>query len=78
VYTLPFISTAFVPTASMTPILAWFAEYQPFSPIIDTLRTLFANGDVGSRGLVAVGWCIALALVGYLWARAAYNRSTTA
>jgi ABC-2 type transport system permease protein len=59
----------------MTPILAWFAENQPFSPIIDTLRVLLMGGDVGTRGLVAVGWCVALTLIGYVWARFAYNRA---
>lgn len=77
VYTLPFISTAFVPTTTMTPVLAWFAEHQPFSPIVDTMRNLLIGGDVGSRGLVAVAWCIGIMLVGYLWARAAYNRTST-
>jgi ABC-2 type transport system permease protein len=75
IYTVPFLSTAFVPATSMTPILAWFAENQPFSPIIDTLRVLLMGGDVGTRGLVAVGWCVALTLIGYVWARFAYNRA---
>jgi ABC-2 type transport system permease protein len=73
IYTVPFLSTAFVPTDAMTPILAWFAENQPFSPIIDTIRALLTGGEVGTRGLVAVGWCLALTLIGYLWARSAYN-----
>lgn len=78
VLTVPFLSTAFVPTASMTPILAWFAENQPFSPIIDTIRTLLMGGDVGTRGLVAVGWCVVLTLAGYIWARIGYNRTMSA
>jgi ABC-2 type transport system permease protein len=76
IYTIPFLSTAFVPATSMTPILAWFAENQPFSPMIDTIRALLMGGDVGTRGLVALGWCIVLTLIGYVWARAAYNRTT--
>jgi ABC-2 type transport system permease protein len=76
IYTVPFLSTAFVPAASMTPILAWFAENQPFSPMIDTLRALLTGGDDGARGLMAVGWCVVLTLVGYIWARLAYNRSS--
>jgi ABC-2 type transport system permease protein len=76
IYTLPFLSTAFVPASSMTPILAWFAENQPFSPMIDTLRVVLLGGDAGTRGLVAVGWCVAFTLIGYIWARVAYNRTS--
>lgn len=75
---LPFLSTALVPTSSMTPVLAVIAENQPFSPIIDTLRALLMDTPVGTRGLVALGWCVAMILVGYLWARFAYNRSSVA
>lgn len=74
-YTLPFISSAFVPTQSMTPVVKWIAENQPFSPIIDTVRGLLIGTLIGSRGLVAVAWCLGIALFGYLLARAAYNRS---
>jgi ABC-2 type transport system permease protein len=74
-YILPFFSSAFVPTRSMTPVVSWIAENQPFTAIIDTLRALLMGAPVGSRGLVALGWCAAFIVVGYLWARAAYNRS---
>lgn len=74
-YILPFLSSAFIPTASMTPVLGWIAENQPFSPIIDTIRALLLGTPVGSRGLVAVGWCVLFAVVGYVWARVAYNRN---
>lgn len=75
-YTLPFISSAFVPTQSMTPVVKWIAENQPFSPIIDTVRGLLIGTPIGSRGLVAVAWCIGIALFGYLLSRAAYNRNS--
>jgi ABC-2 type transport system permease protein len=71
---LPFLGSGFVPTESMPPGLAWFAEYQPFTPIIDTLRGLLTGSAIGSSGVLAVAWCAALALVGYLWARARYDR----
>ena len=51
----------------------WFAEYQPFTPVIDTLRVL--GTPIGNSAVLAVAWCIGLALVGYLWARAVYNRA---
>jgi ABC-2 type transport system permease protein len=71
---LPFLGSGFVPTESMPTGLAWFAEYQPFTPIIDTLRGLLTGSAIGSSGVQAVAWCAALALVGYLWARARYAR----
>ncbi len=73
---LPFISSAFIPPSSMTPVVAWIAENQPFSPVVDTVRGLLMGTPVGNRGLVAVGWCIGIGLIGYLWSRAAYNRNT--
>jgi ABC-2 type transport system permease protein len=71
---LPFLGSGFVPTESMPAGLRWFAEYQPFTPIIDTLRGLLTGAAIGSSALLAVAWCAALALVGYLWGRARYDR----
>ena len=71
---LPFLGSGFVPTESMPAGLRWFAEYQPFTPIIDTLRGLLTGTAIGSSAVLAVGWCAALALVGYLWARSCYDR----
>jgi ABC-2 type transport system permease protein len=53
----------------------WFAEYQPFTPVIDTVRELLLGTPISSTSAVlAVAWCAVLILVGYLWARAVYNR----
>ena len=71
---LPFFGSGFVPTASMPDPLRWFADNQPFTPIIETLRRLLLGGEIGSTGLVAVAWCVAITLVGYLWARRLYDR----
>jgi ABC-2 type transport system permease protein len=71
---LPFFGSGFVPTETMPAGLQWFAEYQPFTPIIDTLRGLLTGSAIGSSAVLAVGWCIAIALVGYLWARSRYDR----
>jgi ABC-2 type transport system permease protein len=71
---LPFLGSGFVPTDSMPEPLRWFAENQPFTPIIETLRRLLLGGEVGGSGLVAVAWCIAIALFGYLWSRQLYER----
>jgi ABC-2 type transport system permease protein len=71
---LPFLSSAFVPPESMTGAVRWFAAHEPFTPIIDTLRGLLLGTSVGDRWLVAVGWCLVLALLGYVWARALFRR----
>ena len=71
---LPFFGSGFVPTASMPDPLRWFADNQPFTPIIETVRRLLLGGEVGGRGLIAVVWCVVITLVGYLWARRMYNR----
>jgi ABC-2 type transport system permease protein len=72
---LPFLGSGFVPTESMPAGLSWFAEHQPFTPIMDTLRALLLGTPI-DRGVawLAVGWCLALGVAGYLWARRAYFR----
>src|SRR2546425_1740035 len=71
---LPFTSSAFVRTDSMPGGMRWFAEYQPFTPVIDTLRGLLLGNPIGNSAILAVAWCCFLTLLGYLWARAVYNR----
>src|SRR5436305_12404260 len=71
---LPLTSSAFVSPDSMPVGVRWFAEYQPFTPVIDTLRGLLLLTPIGNSAILAVAWCVVLALVGYLWARAVYNR----
>jgi ABC-2 type transport system permease protein len=71
---LPFISSAFVPTGQMSGSVRWFAEHEPFTPVIDTLRGLLTGGPIGSNGIAAVAWCAGLALAGYVWARVLSRR----
>ncbi|HEX8994851.1 MAG TPA: ABC transporter permease [Ktedonobacterales bacterium] len=71
---LSFTSSAFVRPESMPGAVRWFAEYQPFTPVIDTLRGLLLGSPIGNSLILAVVWSVAMALVGYLWARAVYNR----
>jgi ABC-2 type transport system permease protein len=66
---LPFLSSGFVPTDSMPTGLAWVAEHQPFTPVIDTLRACLAGTSPGSAGWWAVGWCALVAALSYVWAR---------
>lgn len=72
---LPFLGSAIVPTDSMPTGVRWFAEYQPFTPIIETLRGLLMGTEIGSSAVLAVAWCVGLILLGYLWARSAYDRA---
>ncbi len=71
---LLFLSSAFVPSASMPEPLRWFAEHQPFTPIVETLRGLLLGVPSGDSGPVAVAWCVLISVVGYLWARRLYDR----
>jgi ABC-2 type transport system permease protein len=71
---LPFLSSGFVPTDSMPDGLSWVAENQPFTPIIETLRGLLLGTPIGDSGVLAVVWCVAISLVGYLWAMKLYER----
>ena len=74
---LPFLGSGFVPTDSMPTGLRWFAEYQPFTPIIETLRGLLMSTPIGNSGVLAVAWSAGIALVGYLWAKRLFNRDPT-
>jgi ABC-2 type transport system permease protein len=76
---LPFLSNTFIPLDSMPSGIRWFAEYQPFTAIIDTLRHLLLGApmDTGT-GWLALAWCLAIALVGYFWAQKSYNKGTAA
>jgi ABC-2 type transport system permease protein len=70
----PFISSGFVPPETMPAGVRWFAENQPFTSMIETLRGLLLGTPIGHSAIVATSWCVAIALVGYIWARTAYNR----
>ncbi len=64
---LPFLSSAIVPADTMGAGVRQFAEYQPFTPIIETLRGLLTGEPSASKAIVAVAWCVGIALVGYVW-----------
>jgi ABC-2 type transport system permease protein len=74
---LPFLSSGFVPTDSMPAGLRWFAEHQPFTPIIETLRGLLTDKPIGNNGWIALAWCAVIALGGYLWSKKLFNREDT-
>jgi ABC-2 type transport system permease protein len=71
---LPFLGSGFVPTDSMPTGLRWFAEYQPFTPVIETLRGLLMGTAIGNNAVIVLAWCAGIALAGYLWAKTLFNR----
>jgi ABC-2 type transport system permease protein len=71
---LPFVSSAFVPTDGMPGPVRWFAEHQPVTSIVDTLRGLLGEEPVGSQGWVAVAWCTGLLVAAYALAMSTYRR----
>jgi ABC-2 type transport system permease protein len=71
---LPFVSSAFVPTAGMPAPVAWFAEHQPVTSIVDTIRLLLAQQPVGTEIWTALAWCVGLLVVSYALAMRTYHR----
>ena len=71
---LPFISSAFVPTATMPTVVRTFAENQPVTPIVEAIRNLLANHPVGNEIWIALAWCIALTVVAYIFAMRIYKK----
>ncbi|MFE2939614.1 ABC transporter permease [Streptomyces sp. NPDC059255] len=71
---LPLLSSAFVPVDAMPGWFRPIAEYQPFTPAIETLRGLLLGTEIGHNGWLAVAWCLALSVLGYLWSTSLFNR----
>jgi ABC-2 type transport system permease protein len=71
---LPFLGSGFVPTDSMPAWLAAFADYQPFTPVMETIRGLLLGTGIGNSGVLSIAWCVVIALAGYLWAKKLFNR----
>ncbi|WP_406311026.1 ABC transporter permease [Streptomyces thermoviolaceus] len=71
---LPLLSSAFVPVDAMPGWFRPIAEYQPFTPAIETLGGLLLGTGIGHNGWPAVAWCLALAVLGHLWSTSLYAR----
>jgi ABC-2 type transport system permease protein len=71
---LPFLSSAFVPTATMPGPVRWFAENQPVTSIVNTIRGLFAGQPVGGDVWIALGWCVGILVAAYGVAMVVYRR----
>jgi ABC-2 type transport system permease protein len=74
---LPFISSAFVPTKTMPGPVRWFAENQPVTSIVNTIRATFAQQPVGSDIWISLAWCVGILVAAYLFAMAIYWRKIT-
>jgi len=73
---LVFISPAFVPLNSITPALQGFAQYQPMTPIIETMRSLLTDGNIGNNFLPAIAWSIGILIVSYVASLIVYRKRT--
>lgn len=74
---LPFISSAFVPTATMPGPVRAFAEHQPVTSIVNTIQDLFAGRPVGSSIWIALAWCVGIGVLAYVLAMASYRRKVS-
>lgn len=74
---VPYVSTAFVPAETMPSWLRGFAEHQPVTPIIETVRGLLMGTEIGTSGPLAVAWCALIAAAGFVWATVLYRRRVT-
>ena len=73
---LPFLGSGFVPTESMPAGLEWFAQCQPFTAFIETLRALLLGTPLGWNAVLAIGWCVVITVAGYAWSMAIYERKS--
>ncbi|MFE7141403.1 ABC transporter permease [Streptomyces sp. NPDC057644] len=71
---LPMLSSAFIPVETMPGWFQPIAEYQPFTPAIETLRGLLLGSEIGHNGWLAVGWSVGLVVLGYFWATAKFGQ----
>jgi ABC-2 type transport system permease protein len=73
---LPLLGSGFVPTASMPEWLQGFAQYQPFTPFIEAIRSLLLGTPLGANLWLAIGWSVLIGIGGYIWSMALYNRKS--
>lgn len=71
---LPLISSTFVPVDAMPGWFQPIAEYQPFTPTIETIRGLLLGTDIGNNWWISIAWCLGLTALGYRWSKAVFNR----
>jgi ABC-2 type transport system permease protein len=74
---LPFVGSGIVPTDTMPAGLRHFAEYQPFTPVIETLRGLLFGTAIGNSGYIAAAWCAGVTVLGFAWSLKHFNKDRT-
>jgi ABC-2 type transport system permease protein len=74
---LPFVSSAFVPTETMPAPVRWFAENQPVTSIVNSIRAVFAGQPVGADIWIALAWCLGILVAAVIAARLVYRRKLT-
>jgi ABC-2 type transport system permease protein len=74
IHLLPFISSAFVPTASMPRPVRAFAENQPVTSIVETIRALLSNQPLDNEIWIAIAWCLGITFIAYFFAMSVYNK----
>jgi ABC-2 type transport system permease protein len=74
---LPFLGSGFVPTDTMPAGVQWFAEHQPFTPVMETLRGLLMGTPIGGSGVEAIAWSVAILLGSRWWAKRLFDRDPT-
>jgi len=75
---LPFLGSGFVPTSSLPAGIRWFAEYEPFTPVNETLRGLLTGTRIGDNLVITIAWCAGVAVLSYAWSRRLYEREPKA
>ena len=71
---LPFLGSGFVPAGSLPAGMRWFAEYEPFTPVNETLRGLLTGTRIGDNLIITIAWCVGVAALSYVWSRRLYER----
>jgi ABC-2 type transport system permease protein len=75
---LPFLGSGFVPTSTMPAGLRQFAEYQPFTPVAQTVHGLLSGGPIGDHVILGVLWSVVIGVASYFWATHLYDRRRAA
>ncbi|GAB2684198.1 ABC transporter permease [Nocardia thraciensis] len=75
---LPFLGSGLVPTDTMPTAVRKFAEYQPFTPMTETLRGLLMGDRIGGNALGALAWCLGILVIGYVWSSLLMRRKANA
>jgi ABC-2 type transport system permease protein len=71
---LPFLGSGFVPADSMPAALRWFAAYQPFTPVTESVRGLLLGGPVAAHAITAVAWSVVITVGAYVWSQRLFDR----